>query len=219
MPRTNPQTPLARLINPRLSTLGFSRVELMHKLGYANTDRGLRRFDDFLATGRITTHLLKNLPDVLGLDTLNVEDAAATTRQQIADAEEAAARERFRPHIIVLANRQDGKHIPVFVKAWIWRNRVIGLPDDFGGLSSSQQMKQATRIVRGHYHEHGGELGIWGRITGYRLQRTFDHAVILNTDGTISDGFNRDGEVLAPEIRIKGKRIPMGIFEGGCVWG
>ncbi|MBW8003828.1 MAG: hypothetical protein FVQ80_17825, partial [Planctomycetes bacterium] len=147
MPRTNPQTPLARLINPRLSTLGFSRVELMHKLGYANTGRGLRRFDDFLATGRITTHLLKNLPDVLGLDTLNVEDAAATTRQQIADAEEAAARERFRPHIIVLANRQDGKHIPVFVKAWIWRNRVIGLPDDFGGLSSSQQMKQATRIV------------------------------------------------------------------------
>ena len=215
MPRTNPQTPLARLINARLSTLEISRVELIHKLGYANTDMGLRRFDDFLGTGRITTHLLKGLPAVLGLDTVNVEAASATTRQQIADREDAAARERFRPHIIVLAKREDDKRIPFFVQAFIWGHKVLGLPDEFGDFSSFQQMKQATRIVRGHFHESGGELGIWGTITGYRFQRTFDHAVLLNTDGTIRDGFNRDKEPPAPELRIKGKRVPVGIFTGG----
>ncbi len=214
MPRTNLQTPLARLINPRLSSLGFSRVELMHKLGYANTDRGLRRFDDFLATGRITTHLLKGLPDVLGLDTVDVEAASATTRQQIADAEEAAARERFRPHILVLTEFPPGIHFPAFAQMFTWGQKLISLPDEFACLSSTLQVKQAARIVRRHFHETGGEFTVWGTITGYRLQCTFDHAVVLETDGTIREGFDRTGELPAPEIRIKGKRVPVGVFVG-----
>ena len=49
MPRTYPQNPLARLINTRMAEVGISRVDLMKRLGYANSARGLRRFDEFLA--------------------------------------------------------------------------------------------------------------------------------------------------------------------------
>lgn len=213
--RINPQTPLARLINDRLSDLGTSRVELVQRLGFVNRSKGLRRLDVFIATGQHTSHRLKGLADVLGLNTTQVDAIAASTRQQIADAEEAAARERFRPHILVLTERQDGKRVPFFVQAFFCGKKVMGLPDGFDSWSSSKQVSQAARIVRRQFVESGGEQGIWGTIKGYRLQRTFDHAVVLNTDGTIREGFNRDGELPLTMLTIKGRRIPVGLFGAG----
>ena len=214
MTRINPKTPLSDLINARLSELSISHTELVQRLGFANQSKGLRRFDQFMTTGRRPSHLLKTLPEVLGLDTAQVEAAAAATRQQIADADEAAARERFHSHIVVLTGRQDGKHIPAFVQAFMWGNKVMGLPNDFDGMTSSQQVRQAARVVRKHFRESGGELAAWGVITGYRLQLTYVHAVLLNVNGTLREGFNRDQEPPAPEIQIKGKRLPVGAFMG-----
>jgi len=162
MAHTQPHTPLSKLINARLSELSISRTELMKRLGYANPASGLRRFDEFIATGQVTTHLLKGLPDVLGLDAANLDAAAAATRQQIADAEEAATRERFRPHILVLTARQDGKHIPAFMQAWFWGIKVLGLQDGFDSWASSKQVGQAAHIVRQHYRETGGGIGHLG---------------------------------------------------------
>ena len=110
--------------------------------------------------------------------------------------------------------REDGKRIPIFVQAWIWKDKVIGLPDEYSGLSSTQQVNQAARIVRRYFGETRGQLGIWGTITGYRLQRTYDHAVMLNTDGNVREGFNRDAEPQPPELRIGGKQLPVGLFTG-----
>ncbi len=209
MARTNPQTPLANLVNSRLSDLGISRVELMHRLGYANPARGLRRFDKFIATGRNPSHLLRALPNVLGLATTKVEAAADATRQQIVDAEEAAARERFRPHILALTQ---GVRCPFFIQAVAWNQKVMRLPNEIARLSSSRQVRQVAGIVRAHFREHQGRLGSWGSITGYHLQRTFDHAVLLNVDGTVREGFHRRPEPPAPEIQIRGKRVSVGAF-------
>ena len=144
----NTKYPIGLLVAKRADELNISRVELMKRLGYANPSKGLRRFDDFLATGQQTTHLLNGLPDVLGLCAAEVHTAAKATRQQIADAEEAEARARFHAHVLVLAKREDGKHIPAFMQAWFWGNKVMGLPDDFNSMSSAQQVRQAARIVR-----------------------------------------------------------------------
>lgn len=214
MRRAKPQNPLADLVYPRMAELDISRSELVKNLGWANPSKGLRHFDVYSATGHPTSHLLAGLPEMLGLNPAVVETAAAATRQQIADAEEAAARERFRPHILVLT--KGGVRVPFFVQAFVYGEKVLALPDGFDEMPSAQQVQQAARIARLHFHENGGELGkAWGTIAGYRLQRTFDHAVVLNTDGTIRDGFDRDREPQPPEIRIKGKRVPVGIFTSG----
>ena len=165
-------------------------------------------------TGRRSSHLLKALPDVLGLDTAQVDAAAAATRQQIADAEEAAIRERFRPHILVLATWPNGQRMPFFIQAVAYGQKVLPVADGFDRLSSGRQVRQAARIVRRHFGESGGKLNASGDITGYRLQLTLDHAVVLITDGTIREGFIRAPEPPAPEIRIKGTRVPVGAFVG-----
>ena len=74
---------LADLINARLSDLGISRTELTQRLGFANQSKGLRRFDEFMDTGRRSSHLLKALPDALGLDTAQVETTAAPPISQM----------------------------------------------------------------------------------------------------------------------------------------
>ena len=203
---------LADLIHNRMIDLGMSRADLTKRMGFANQSKGLRRLDDYLATGQCPSTLLKALPNVLGLNAAEVDAAAAATRQQIADTEEAAARERFRPHIVAIT--EGGRQMPLFVQAFAWGQKVLGLPDEFDRLSSAQQVRQASRIVRRHFRKKGGELGTWGTITGYRLRLTLDHAVVLNTDGTIREGFIRAPEPPAPEIRIKGTRVPVGAFVG-----
>ena len=98
---------LADLIHNRMIDLGMSRADLTKRMGFANQSKGLRRLDAFLATSHDTSHLLQALPNVLGLDAANLDAAAAATRQQIVETEEAVARERFAPHILVLTRWPD----------------------------------------------------------------------------------------------------------------
>ena len=80
MTRFHPQTPLSDLINDRLSELRISRTDVVERMGFANQSKGLRRLDDYLATGQPTSHLLKALPQVLGLNAAEVDAAAAPPR-------------------------------------------------------------------------------------------------------------------------------------------
>jgi len=211
MARPQPETPLAKLVNARMSELGTSRAELARRMVFGNEAKGLRRFDSFLATGQDPSQLLMSLPQVLGLDGRLMEEAAIATRQQISDAEDAAARERFRPYILALTK---WVRSPFFIQVVAWYQKVMPLPNEIARLSSSKQVREVAGLVRRHFREHQGRLGAWGTITGYRLQLTYDHAVLLNVDGTVREGFNRRPEPPAPEIRIGGKRIPVGLFVG-----
>lgn len=203
----NTKYPIGRLVAKQGGELSIDRNELMKRLGYLNPTKGLRHFDLFLTTGKYTSHLQNNLPEVLGVPTAIVEEAVSTTRQQIEKAQESTAREKFSPHILVLTK---GERLPFFIQAFIWGERLLDLPKTFHQLSLSQQVHQVAGIARRHFHGHRGKLEAWGIITGYRLQSTCDHAVILNTDGTILEGFNRDGETSKPELRVKGKRVSVG---------
>lgn len=210
MTRGTPKTPVAMLIIPRMAALGIGRTEIVKHLGWSNQTKGLRHFDVLLATGKLNSHLLKGLPGVLGLNAGDVEDAAAASRQQIEEAEESQARKRFHPHIVILTKSK--VRMPFFVQAFAWNEKVLALSEDFDLLSLSRQVSQASRIVLRNFRKNRGDLGTWGSITGYRLQRAFDHAVVLNTDGTIREGFNRDPESPPPELGVKGSALPPQLF-------
>ena len=206
------ETQLAKLINTRMVDLGISRTELVERMVFANLAKGLRRLDCYLATGENGSHLLYGLPKVLSLSTDQIETAAAETRQQNAEADEEAARDRFRPHILALTQ---GVRYPFFVQSVAWHQKVMPLPKEIAPLSSSKQVRQVAGIIRQHFREHEGMLGVWGKITGYRLQRTYDHAVLLNVDGTVRDGFIRNTAPPPPVLQVSGKQVPDGLFGEG----
>ena len=79
--------------------------------------------------------------------------------------------------------------------------KTLGLPKEFARLSLTLQVKQAAQIVRRHFCETGGELTVWGTISGYRLQRTCDHAVGLNKEGTVRVGC--EGGVLQGVVALR----------------
>ena len=47
---------LATLVHARMRKLGLARTERVHRLGWAKTNSGLRRFDEFIATGQAKSH-------------------------------------------------------------------------------------------------------------------------------------------------------------------
>ncbi len=71
---------LADLIHGRIIDLEIGRTDLNERMGFANQSKGLRRLDDYLATGQCPSNLLKALPEVLGLDAAELEAAAAPPR-------------------------------------------------------------------------------------------------------------------------------------------
>ena len=121
MVRNIPKTPLGSLVDARLYGLSITPADLVKGVGFANGSKGLRRLGLYLATGQETSHPLDALPEALGLAKAQVDVAAASTRKKIADVEEAHARERFHPHILVL--NEGGVRAPFFVidnaAAWL----------------------------------------------------------------------------------------------------
>ncbi len=59
---------LADLFHGRMIDLEISRTDLIERMGFANQSKGLRRLDDYLASGQCPSNLLKALPNVLGLE-------------------------------------------------------------------------------------------------------------------------------------------------------
>ena len=105
-----------------------------------------------------------------------------------------------------------GQQSPLFIRAMRALETRLPLPHDFTHRPLATQVKLAARLARQHYQGLQGTLQGFGVITGYRLQSAFDHAVLINPDGTIKEGFLRR---VAPEearLTIKGRRIDQGVM-------
>ena len=77
------KTPLANLVNARMTELGINRTDLVERMVFANQAKGLRRLNSYLDTGQVTTHVLKGLPDVLGLNAANLDAALEDYAEEI----------------------------------------------------------------------------------------------------------------------------------------
>lgn len=85
---------------------GFSRIDLIHSLGYHNTLRGLRRLDPWLDRGEGYNRILNQIATVYPAHAEALTKAvAATAKAKAAEAETAflerceAERESFTPYI------------------------------------------------------------------------------------------------------------------------
>ena len=102
------QSPLAieALISDRLQDLKLTPVELVRRCGYKNLSKGLRR----LAGARAgyfdgQAWLLHALPDALGVPPEKVQQAVEDTRRYLYEEKEAAWRAAFKPHAIIITER------------------------------------------------------------------------------------------------------------------
>ena len=118
------QLPIQALISSRCSELGLRPVEVVRRCGYKNVSKGLRRLEDiFRGCFAGTDTLIRGLPVALEVSVDVVKRAVENTQRQLLDAEEAAWREAFRPHAVILTERERPQ--PLFVAAFIGVDRLL----------------------------------------------------------------------------------------------
>src|SRR6478609_5546569 len=116
--------PIAELISCRSDELGIGPSELVRRCGYKNIGKGLRRLEE-LCRGEFqrTRSLISGLPRALGVTADVVQKAIDDTAKQLHEAEEAAWRASFKPHAIILTDRQIPQ--PIFVAAIIGASELL----------------------------------------------------------------------------------------------
>lgn len=179
-----PETPLLNLVRDGLSRLDVSRNELVRRMGYANLEKGRRRLREVEA-GELRTarHLSGRLAEALELPLAEVEAVIEAERDTQARAEEAAYRASFRPHAVLITERNRPGSVMSGMGAG--GRRRIDLPDT---------VKPEGRLahVLANLPENGTAFG---RVTGFVLNRTPDSAVRYDADGTLVEELDRAVQV------------------------
>jgi hypothetical protein len=200
--------PIQVLISSRCSELGLRPVEVVRRCGYKNVSKGLRRLED-ISRGCFagTDTLIRNLPDALEVRAEVVKQAVEETKRHLLEAEESAWREEFKPHAIILTERERPQ--PLFVAAFIGVDRLLRVnldPTDGPGT----YIKQALDGVRKKLARWKGVLPAFGRPVGVVVNYTPDRAIRYDLDGNALEILDRAHRLGTVQFSLSGRPISQG---------
>jgi hypothetical protein len=174
------QLPIQTLISSRCHELGLRPVEVVRRCGYKNVTKGLRRLED-ICRGCFagTDILIRGLPVALEVPADVVQQAVEQTKRQIFEASEAAWRAAFRPHAIIMTERQCPH--PIFIAAILGVSNLRRVDFDLseGPLSFVQQ---ALGGLREKLARSNGVITTFGRAVGLIINFSPDYAVRFDLD-------------------------------------
>jgi hypothetical protein len=118
------QLPINTLISTRCDELGLRPAEVVRRCGYKNISKGLRRLESVTqGCFKGNDALIQALPAALEVAADVVQEAVEATQRQIYEANEAAWRAAFRPHAVILTEKDRPEQI--FIAAIIGVDRLL----------------------------------------------------------------------------------------------
>ncbi len=180
-------------------------------LGYRNTAKALRRIDGFLNGTDNEQDLLERIAGVLRIDSKYLMQRVSEDieRHQLEEynAMLVKAQAEFRPHIFVQTERNVPS--PIFVAV------ITGSPYMRFILVESGDMtnEQIGEVIRRHYASCRGSIITFGRITGYRYQKSFDKGAMFDIEGNFLKTYEQ-AAIQPPHLSLsyKGREIPSSVF-------
>jgi len=177
-----PYLPVARLVDDRLRVMGLRKSELVKRLGYMNTGKGLRRLDAFCQGNFTDTeHIARGLPHGLLLAGGELEQAIAATKdilrdgaQILAEANERALDEAFRLHAYWKVNWNSKAHYLGMEECL-----RVEFPEDI-------PPQDFSKYVRARLIEFPED---WGPALGFVVNYSRHEAVVFDLDGNPTQRF------------------------------
>lgn len=209
--------PLGRFILDRANTLGFTRRQLVERVGFCERPaKGHQVLSEILLTGTVPRYCT-NLADALEVDqSFSDEILFATARQQEAEwqrdliGEEEVYRAEFRPHIQIQTERSVPS--PIFVAALLTveRLKIVRLPEAFVSAEQHERDETVRAAIIQHYSESSGRVPAFGGVTGYIVVRTAGF-------GGVDSGlpYGCEGSAIGPMVSVR--RLPhatLGVKKG-----
>jgi hypothetical protein len=201
----NRKLPIHALISKRSEELGLSAVELARRFGYKNVSKSLRRLEQ-LCQGDLSrsTALIYALPSALEVTAEVVRQAVDETKQKLEETRERAWREAFRPHAIILTERQRPE--PLFVAAVIGVERLLRLDLDHS-RDPATYVTQARTALKQRLTRWKGVLPAFGRPVGLIVNYSPDSAVRFDLDGSVVEVLDAAHRLGSAQFCIDGRAI------------
>ncbi|WP_425416501.1 hypothetical protein [Oricola indica] len=168
------QYPLSALIERRLDELCIRRADLVRRMGYANVNKGMRRFGDIMnGDMRMAAILREKLAMALEVDIAIVDEAIAETRAAVQDEADRRYRASFKPHAVILTERTIPS--PIFAAAFVGVDRLLRIDFDEGSSPVTFVKQVVRQLPEG--------VPAFGLVTGFVVNYSPDHAVVFDRDG------------------------------------
>jgi hypothetical protein len=208
---------ITTLITSRRQELGLTRTQLVKRAGYKNVTKGIRRLEGLLVGDLQTSRsLIQGLPAALNLPADLINRAVEETRRQIeqhkhraAQEAEAAWRATFKPHAIILTERERPQ--PFFVAAIIGVERLLRVDFDLEG-NNEGYVKKALRGMEQRLTEWKGTIPAFGRPTGIIVNYAPNHAIRCDLGGMPREFLNHAYRIGQAHLLVKGRPIRVGLL-------
>lgn len=187
-PRSS-QYPIGKLLISTLERSGLSIGPFVEAIGYRNSSKGVRAFDQIINYGApsdvfidrlISSHLAPE-PDELN----RALEASARIRKQETDdwllAEKEEERQHFRPFVQGVPELSVPSPIFAFCLTGGHSSYTISLPEDIVTWADDEQHRYVKEVIIKNYADRKGRSNFMGPLTGYRLFLRYDERPIAYT--------------------------------------
>lgn len=187
-PRSS-QYPIGKLLISTLERSGLSIGPFVEAIGYHNTSKGVRAFDEVLENGVPADVFLKRLtsspfaphPDELQRAVEESQEMVERERQEWLLAEKEVERQSFRPFVQGIP--EDSVPSPIFAFGLTGGHSsyTISLPGEIVTWADDEQHRYVKEVIIKNYADRKGRSNFMGPLTGYRLFLRYDERPIAYT--------------------------------------
>jgi hypothetical protein len=173
---------ISALVGRRCKDLGLSDVELVHRCSYKNISKGLRRLEQLHAGDfKRTAGLVRMLPAALDVPVDAINSAVEETQRYLRDSAEAAWRAAFKPHAVIMTDRERPE--PLFVAAIIGVDVLLRVDFDLTASSVTFVRQSLDGVRRRRERWRCNSLPAFGRMVGFIVNYSPDSAVRFDLEG------------------------------------
>lgn len=207
--------PIGKLLIETLAKSGLSIQPFVLAIGYGNSSKGVRAFDQMLKYG---------VPDEVFLGRLNTSSFAPTSEEldcaleeskKIVDretqeqliAQREEERRAFRPFVQGIPEYTTPTSITFFCFTGGHSRYTHSVPEDLPTWDESEQHRHVKEVVSKHFTACNGRTLWMGKITGYRLFRRYGEPAVVYTTSGEPVGTASPDPLPKGELSIGGKTL------------
>ena len=181
-----------------MKNFGIERKELALRMGYTNIGKGCRRIDE-LCSGdlQLARNLRLALAQGLGVDVKIIEESIRFTHEQNLAKKEADYRKNFKPHAVILTEKQRPSSITMYALTGGSNRLLIPFPEN-------SEPKTYAVAARDNLPE---TVPYMGRTTGYVINYTPDFALRFDSRGKLLEEFDRAFLPGQASVSVGDKRV------------
>jgi hypothetical protein len=183
MSRRNPKYPVQKVLDRLIPEFYSWRTDFVEKLGYENLGVGRIHLDSGLDRAEVWNGFLQQVAAAYPDLAEELEKAIAETEAMRAAESDLECRERCKseeaswvPFLQAVVETTVPNGITIFaVSGGFKKWTVIQIPEALRRLAVEAQLTHLPELMAAYRHKHRGLVPFFGRLTGFKFVRPWDH--------------------------------------------